>query len=73
MINVNLAKEEQNMKILASKNFRQRALIDMMDGMLEKRWEDELRKEVLKPQCMVHVYVFLGLLNTIKIVDFIYS
>lgn len=33
--------------------FRRRALLDMMDGVLEKSWEDELRTDVPKPQCMV--------------------
>lgn len=54
---VNPSKEEQSRIFLDSDNFRQRSLIDMMDGVLEKRWEDELKKEILKPQCMV-VYIF---------------
>lgn len=33
--------------------FRRRALIDMMDGVLEKRWEDELKNDVPTPRCMV--------------------
>lgn len=42
-----------NEPLLAYDNFRQRALMDMMDGVLEKKWEDELKKDVLQPQCMV--------------------
>lgn len=52
-IHVNSSKEEQSRKILDSDNFRQRSLINMMDGVLEKRWEDELKKEIPKPKCMV--------------------
>lgn len=52
-IDANLGKKEQNKQLLVVDNFRQRALIDMMDGVLEKRWEDELKKDVPKPQCMV--------------------
>lgn len=44
---------ERNKRLLASDNFRRQALIDMMDGVLEKRWEDGLRIDVPKPQCMV--------------------
>lgn len=45
--------EEKNNKLLKIDNFKQRALIIMMDGVLEKRWEDELKKDVPKPECMV--------------------
>lgn len=34
-------------------DFRRRALVGMMDGVLEKRWEDELKKEVPRPRFMV--------------------
>jgi len=51
------AKEEIDKRLIAYNNFKQRALIKMMDGVLEKRWEDELKKDVLKPQCMV-AYTF---------------
>lgn len=49
--------EEKNNKLLTIDNFKQRALMIMMDGVLEKRWEDELKKDVPKPQCMV-VFIF---------------
>jgi len=45
--------EENNNKLLRIDNFKQRALMIMMDGVLEKRWEDELKKDVPKPECMV--------------------
>ncbi|KAJ4435776.1 hypothetical protein ANN_18395, partial [Periplaneta americana] len=34
-------------------NFRERALIVMMDGVLEIRWEDEIKKDIPKPKCML--------------------
>lgn len=58
LTDANSAKEERNSQLLASDNFRQRALISMMDGVLEKRWEDELKKDVPKPRCMVVEYTF---------------
>lgn len=42
--------DEQSLK---EQNFRKQALIKMMDGVLNKRWEDELKKDVPKPNCMV--------------------
>jgi len=45
--------EEKNNKLLKIDNFKQRALMIMMDGVLEKKWEDELKKDVPKPECMV--------------------
>lgn len=44
---------KQNAQLSDLENFRRRALITMMDGVLEKKWEDELKKDVPKPQCMV--------------------
>jgi hypothetical protein len=50
----NLVKEEHDEQLLLPSNeFRKRALIDMMDGVLEKRWEDELKNDVPIPPCMV--------------------
>lgn len=34
-------------------DFRERALIQMMDGVLEIRWEDEIKKNPLQPNCIV--------------------
>lgn len=36
-----------------SKNFREQALMQMMDGVLKVRWEDEIKKDIQKPKCMV--------------------
>lgn len=47
------AEEERRQMLLAADNFRELALIEMMDGVLEIRWEDELKKEIPKPACMV--------------------
>lgn len=35
--------------------FVQRALMEMMDGVLEVNWEDELKKDVPKPPCLLTV------------------
>ncbi|XP_072937186.1 cilia- and flagella-associated protein 43 [Epargyreus clarus] len=34
-------------------DFRERALIDMMDGVLEKLWHEEIKKPIPMPQCML--------------------
>lgn len=34
-------------------DFKERALIAMMNGVLEIRWEDELRKDIPLPKCMI--------------------
>jgi hypothetical protein len=34
-------------------SFHENALITMMDGVLEVRWEDEIKKDIPKPKCMV--------------------
>ncbi|XP_054281216.1 cilia- and flagella-associated protein 43 [Macrosteles quadrilineatus] len=47
------AEEERIRQLLAADNFRELALIDMMDGMLEVRWEDQLKKEIPKPKCLL--------------------
>lgn len=53
LIDAELAEEERIRRLLAADNFRQLAIMEMMDGVLEKRWEDELKKDVPKPKCMV--------------------
>lgn len=45
--------EKHEKKLLAIKQFKQEALIKMMDGVLEKRMEDELMTDVPIPLCMV--------------------
>ncbi|XP_030024874.2 LOW QUALITY PROTEIN: cilia- and flagella-associated protein 43 [Manduca sexta] len=34
-------------------DFRERALMDMMDGVLEKLWHEEIKKPIPMPQCML--------------------
>lgn len=34
-------------------DFRDRALVDMMDGVLEKLWHEEIKKPIPMPECMV--------------------
>lgn len=44
---------EPEVRMSAVDVFRQQALMKMMDGVLEKKWEDELKLDVPKPRCMV--------------------
>lgn len=50
---VNSSTEKRNNESVNLNNYRQRALMFMMDGVLEKRWEDELKKDIPKPQCIM--------------------
>lgn len=59
LVDMNSIKHEHSEQLLASDKFKQRALNYMMDGVLEKHWEDELKKDVPKPQCMVLCTYFL--------------
>jgi hypothetical protein len=36
-----------------SDNSREQALMQMMDGVLKVRWEDEIKKDIPTPKCMV--------------------
>lgn len=47
------AEEERIRLLLLADDFRERALMAMMNGVLEVRWEDELKKDVPVPKCMV--------------------
>ena len=49
---------------LLADNFRELALIAMMDGVLEVRWEDEIKKDVPKPKCMVSMFMSTKLCGT---------
>lgn len=46
-------KERLRQEMMAD-DFRDRALMTMMDGVLEHKWEDEIKKPVWKPSCMVN-------------------
>ena len=47
-----LEKERRRLEMLAD-DFRERALMTMMDGVLEHKWEDEIKKDPLKPECLL--------------------
>ncbi|XP_012281681.1 uncharacterized protein LOC105700427 [Orussus abietinus] len=47
------AKAERLRLLLLADDFRERALMKMMDGVLEVRWEDVIKKDVPKPRCML--------------------
>ncbi|KAI4496090.1 hypothetical protein M0802_008130 [Mischocyttarus mexicanus] len=44
---------ERIRQLLLADDFRERALMAMMDGVLEVRWEDVIRKDIPKPKCML--------------------
>lgn len=50
-------KERLRQEMMAD-DFRDRALMAMMDGVLEHKWEDEIKKPVWKPSCMVSINTF---------------
>ena len=47
------AAREKRRQELAADDFRDRALDEMMDGVLEHKWEDEIKKNPKMPECMV--------------------
>jgi len=47
------AEEERARLALLADDFRERALMWMMDGVLEIRWEDTIKLDVRKPACML--------------------
>lgn len=47
-----MAEAERRRLALLADDFRERALIKMMDGVLEIRWEDEIKKCPPKPECI---------------------
>uniref|UniRef100_A0A182QQN2 Cilia- and flagella-associated protein 43 n=1 Tax=Anopheles farauti TaxID=69004 RepID=A0A182QQN2_9DIPT len=44
-------RELRQLELLAD-DFKDRALVTMMDGVLEHRWEDEIKKSLPLPQCL---------------------
>ncbi|XP_050088798.1 cilia- and flagella-associated protein 43 [Anopheles aquasalis] len=46
-----LERERRRQELLAD-DFKARALVAMMDGVLEHRWEDEIKKSLPLPQCL---------------------
>jgi len=53
ILDAKAAEEERIRLLLLADDFRERALMTMMNGVLEVRWEDELKKDVPKPKCLV--------------------
>lgn len=47
------AERERIERLLLADDFRERAMIKMMDGVLEVRWEDTIKMDVRKPACML--------------------
>ena len=47
------ADAERLRQLLLADDFREKALMRMMDGVLEVRWEDIIKKDIPKPQCML--------------------
>jgi hypothetical protein len=50
--------------LLLADDFRERALMAMMNGVLEVQWEDELRKELPLPKCMIRTFLDMLLSST---------
>lgn len=53
LLDAKAAEAERIRLLLLADDFRERALMKMMNGVLEVRWEDELKKDVPLPKCMV--------------------
>lgn len=58
LLDAKAAEEERLRLLLLADDFRERALMAMMNGVLEIRWEDELKKDIPKPKCMVSCILF---------------
>lgn len=56
ILDAKAAEEERIRLALLADDFRERALMAMMNGVLEVKWEDELKKDVPLPKCMVKSY-----------------
>ncbi|KAI4459081.1 hypothetical protein MML48_6g00013951 [Holotrichia oblita] len=53
ILDAEAAERERIRLLLLADDFKERALMVMMNGVLEVRWEDELRKDVPVPKCMI--------------------
>ncbi|XP_011497651.1 PREDICTED: uncharacterized protein LOC105362025 [Ceratosolen solmsi marchali] len=49
---INNCLSNQNKGVIYDYAFREEKLDEMMDGVLEKRWEDEIAKDIQKPYCL---------------------
>lgn len=54
ILDAEAAERERLRLLMLADDFRERALMAMMNGVLEVRWEDELRKDVPRPKCLVN-------------------
>lgn len=45
--------DERIRQLLLADDFRERALMKMMDGVLEIRWEDTIKIDIHKPACII--------------------
>lgn len=52
LLNIAAAEAERRRLEMLADDFRERALIRMMDGVLEIRWEDEIKKTPPAPHCL---------------------
>lgn len=55
ILDAKAAEDERIRLMLLADDFKERALMAMMNGVLEIRWEDELKKNVPLPKCMVEI------------------
>ncbi|XP_025074104.1 uncharacterized protein LOC105427324 [Pogonomyrmex barbatus] len=53
ILNKQAAEAEQIRQLLLADDFRERALMKMMDGMLEIHWEDIIKRDIRQPACML--------------------
>lgn len=53
ILDTQAAEAERIRQLSLADDFRERALMKMMDGMLEIRWEDTIKIDVRKPACML--------------------
>lgn len=56
VLDAKAAEEERIRLALLADDFRERALMTMMNGVLEVKWEDQLKKNVPLPKCMVKIF-----------------
>ncbi|XP_046600315.1 cilia- and flagella-associated protein 43 isoform X3 [Neodiprion lecontei] len=47
-----LQEEERQLELMAN-DFREKTLMETMDGLLEVKWEDDVKKDVPKPLCLI--------------------
>ncbi|GLV41140.1 hypothetical protein CBL_04664 [Carabus blaptoides fortunei] len=53
LLDATAAEEERIRLLLLADDFRERALIKMMNGMLEVRWEDIIKQDIPPPKCVL--------------------